>query len=244
MREHQVTRSRRVRLGSLWALVAVSTLALSAGHTSATGEGQIVIEGADSGSHLRLTVSGNDIVVDGYMAPGQPVGCRFTEPRTAAVCPLAGVGSIEVDMGPAGDKVEVLDRLPIPLTAYLGNGSDKLIGNSEPDTCYPEGTRRNRCIGGAGDDVCITGPRNTDCVGGPGNDLCEASTGSDGCWGGPGQDVCYMGPGHDGCHGDGGNDRLFGGPSSDQLYGGPGIDYCDGGPGIGRSHGCEAGPGH
>jgi Ca2+-binding RTX toxin-like protein len=244
MREHQVTRSRRVRLGLLWALVAVATLALSAGHTSAKGEGQIVIEGADSGSHLRLTVSGNDIVVDGYMAPGQPVGCRFTEPRTAAVCPLAGVGSIEVEMGPAGDKVEVLDPLTIPLTAYLGNGSDKLIGNGEPDTCYPEGTRRNRCIGGAGDDVCITGPRNSDCVGGPGNDFCKASTGSDGCWGGPGQDVCYMGPGHDGCHGDGGNDRLFGGPSSDQLYGGPGFDYCDGGPGIGRSHGCEAGPGH
>ena len=226
------------------ALVALATLAFSAGHTSATGEGQIVIEGADSGSHLRLTVSGNDIVVDGYMAPGQPVGCRFTEPRTAAVCPLAGVGSIEVDMGPAGDKVEVLDPLPIPLTTYLGLGSDKLIGNGEPDTCYPEGTRRNRCIGGAGDDVCITGPRNSDCVGGPGNDFCQHSTGSDGCWGGPGQDVCYMGPGHDGCHGGGGDDRLFGGASSDQLYGGPGFDYCDGGPGVGRSHTCEAGPGH
>jgi Ca2+-binding RTX toxin-like protein len=226
------------------ALVALITLALSAGHTSAKGEGQIVIEGADSGSHLRLTVSGNDIVVDGYMAPGEPVGCRFTEPRTAAVCPLAGVGSIEVDMGPAGDKVEVLDPLPIPLTTYLGLGSDKLIGNGEPDTCYPEGTRRNRCIGGAGDDVCITGPRNSDCVGGPGNDFCQHSTGSDGCWGGPGQDVCYMGPGHDGCHGGAGDDRLFGGPSSDQLYGGPGFDYCDGGPGVGRSHTCEAGPGH
>lgn len=226
------------------ALVALVALALSAGHTSAKGEGQIVIEGADSGSHLRLTVSGNDIVVDGYMAPGQPVGCRFTETRTAAVCPLAGVGSIEVDMGPAGDKVEVLDPLPIPLTTYLGLGSDKLIGNGEPDTCYPEGTRRNRCIGGAGDDVCITGPRNSDCVGGPGNDFCQHSTGSDGCWGGPGQDVCYMGPGHDGCHGGAGDDRLFGGPSSDQLYGGPGFDYCDGGPGVGRSHTCEAGPGH
>ena len=48
-------------------------------------------------------------------------------------------------MGPSSDKVEVLDRLPIPLTVYLGAGSDKLIGNGEPDTCYPEGTKRNRC---------------------------------------------------------------------------------------------------
>ncbi len=226
------------------AAVALATLALFALPTTASPEGEIVVRGADSGSHLRLTVSGGDIVVDGYMDPGQPVGCRFTHGRTAAVCPLAGVGSIEVDMGPADDKVEVLDPLPIPLTAYLGAGSDKLIGNNEADTCYPQGTRRNRCIGGGGNDVCITGPENTDCVGGPGNDLCEASTGSDGCWGGPGRDVCYMGPGHDGCHGDSGNDRLFGGPSSDQLYGGSGFDYCDGGPGIGRSHSCEAGPGH
>jgi Ca2+-binding RTX toxin-like protein len=203
-----------------------------------------VIRGADSGSHLRLAVRGEHIVVDGHMAPGHPAGCRFTHGRSVAVCPLAGVGSVVVDMGPSSDKVEVLDRLPVPLTVFLGTGSDKLIGNSEPDACYPQGTRRNRCVGGAGNDVCIAGPRNTDCVGGPGNDLCKTSTGSDGCWGGPGRDVCHMGAGHDGCHGDGGNDRLFGGRASDQLYGGPGFDYCDGGRGVGRSHHCEAGPGH
>jgi Ca2+-binding RTX toxin-like protein len=223
---------------------AVAALTLFALPATAAPEGQIVIQGADSGSHLRLTVSGNHIVVNGYMAPAEPAGCSFTKPRTAAICPLDGVASIEVDMGPSGDKVEVLDSLPIPLTTYLGTGSDKLIGNCEPDTCYPEGTRRNRCIGGGGDDICITGPRNSDCVGGPGNDYCKHSTGSDGCWGGPGRDVCYMGPGHDGCHGNGGNDRLYGGSSSDQLYGGPGFDYCDGQRGIGRSHTCEVGPRH
>ena len=187
-------------------------------------------------------MNGQRIVVDGYMARGRPEGCRFTQPRARAVCPVAGASAVEVRMGPSGDKVEVLDRLPIPLTAYLGAGSDKLIGNGERDTCFPQGTRRNRCIGGGGDDVCITGPRNSDCVGGPGNDFCRANAGSDGCWGGPGRDACHMGPGHDGCHGDGGRDRLFGGRSSDQLYGGGGSDYCDGGPGVGRSHSCESGP--
>ncbi len=147
-------------------------------------------------------------------------------------------------MGPSDDKVEVLDPLPVPLTAYLGAGSDKLIGNAEPDTCYPQGTRRNRCIGGGGDDVCISAPVNTDCVGGAGNDYCRVRDGSDGCWGGPGRDICIMGAGHDGCHGEGGADRLYGGPASDQLYGGRGSDYCDGGPGIGYSHACESGPGH
>ncbi len=203
-----------------------------------------MIHGANSGSHLQLTSSGSNVVVRGYMARTQPTGCRFTRVRTVAVCPLAGVAAIELDMGPSGDLVEVLDRLPIPLTAYLGTGQDKLIGNGEPDTCYPQGTRRNRCVGGGGDDTCVSGPKNTDCVGGPGNDVCKMGAGSDGCWGGPGNDVCYMGPGEDGCHGEAGNDRLYGGPAPDQLYGGPGFDYCDGGPGVGRSHECEAGPGH
>ncbi len=189
-------------------------------------------------------MSGNSIVADGYMAPSRPRGCRFTRYRLRAVCPLGGNSSLQVVMGPSGDMVEVLDRLPIPLTIYLGNGSDKFIGNGERDTCYPQGSRRNRCIGGPGDDICITGPRNSDCVGGPGDDFCKHGSGSDGCWGGGGRDVCVMGPGHDGCHGGPGRDRLYGGSSSDQLYGGGGFDLCDGGPGIGNSHTCESGPRH
>ena len=219
-------------------------LAFLAHATSASPEGQIVIGGAPSGTHLRLSVLAGNLVVHGPMEASAPQGCRFTVGHHVALCPLLGNASVQVVTGPGDDKVEVLDRLPVPLIADLGKGSDKLIGNGEADYCYPQGTRRNRCIGGGGNDVCITGPRNTDCVGGPGNDVCRASTGSDGCWGGPGQDVCYMGPGQDGCHGNGGNDRLYGGPDPDQLYGGPGVDLCDGGPGIGRSHECESGRRH
>jgi hypothetical protein len=236
---------RRTRATLGWALLAVAgtvAAAALAAPTAAAPDGRIVIHGAGSGSHLQLTVANEHVVVDGFLAPGAQAGCRVTRPRATAVCPIAGADSIEIEMGPSGDLVEVLDRLPFPLTIHLGAGEDKFIGNGERDTCYPEGTRRNRCVGGGGDDVCITGPRNSDCVGGPGNDYCRHGTGSDGCWGGPGRDVCYMGPGHDGCHGDGGNDRLFEGASSGKLYGGPGFDYCDGGPGVGRSQTCEAGP--
>lgn len=237
-----VSASRRPR--GRWALLAiVAALAVLPGETSGSGSDEIVVWGEHSGSHLWLTVHGSRLLVKGNLAR-KPAGCRFVHHRRAAACSLAGVRSVTLEMGPSGDMVEVLDRLPVPLTAYLGRGSDKLIGNGEPDTCYPQGSRRNRCVGGGGNDVCITGPRNSDCVGGRGNDLCRASTGSDGCWGGPGRDVCYMGPGHDGCHGDGGRDRLFGGASSDQLYGGGGFDHCDGGGAVGRSHGCEAGPRH
>jgi Ca2+-binding RTX toxin-like protein len=223
--------------------LALSLFALSlAVPTAAIPEGQIVIRGAASGSHLRLTVKRDRIFVDGRMARHRPVGCRFTNHHHAAVCPLNGVGAIEIAMGPQGDMVEILDRLPIPLTARLGGGSDKMIANGEPDTCYPEGARRNRCVGGPGRDICFTGQRNSDCVGGSGADYCHHGDGSDGCWGGRGDDVCVMGPGHDGCHGGPGDDRLYGGPASDQLYGGPGRDFCDGGPGRGKSHGCETGP--
>jgi Ca2+-binding RTX toxin-like protein len=216
--------------------------ALAPGRASPAGT--IVVFGADSGSRLTLEADGSAVVARGIMASQPPAGCRFTHGHNEAHCPLAGAAAIELDMGPNGDFVEVLNRLPMPLTVHLGAGEDKFIGNGEQDTCYGEGTKRNRCVGGGGNDTCITGPRNSDCVGGSGNDFCEASSGSDGCWGGPGDDVCYMGSGEDGCHGEGGDDRLFGGPDPDQLYGGPGYDYCDGGPGVGRSHECEAGPGH
>ncbi len=225
------------RLLPIFALAGTLLLGLT---PTAIPQGSLAIHGASSGTHLRLWVDGSTLLVTGPME-SIGGGCRFTRGHGAAACSLDGVGSIEIDTGPAGDKVEVLNRLPAPLTAHLGAGSDKLIGNGERDTCYPEGTQRNRCIGGGGNDVCIAGPVNTDCVGGPGNDYCRTGRGSDGCWGGPGNDFCSMGGGHDGCHGEGGDDTLYGGGSSDQLYGGAGYDSCDGLPGIGRSHECESG---
>lgn len=223
-------------------LLAVAALILFGGGSSAAPQNGIVVRAAASGSHLRLTVSGSKLLVNGRLARAQPVGCRLARGYEAATCSLAEAGSVVVEMGAANDKVEVLDPLPVPLTAYLGGGSDKFVGNAERDTCYPQGSPRNRCIGGGGDDTCISGPENTDCVGGPGDDYCKTSNGSDGCWGGPGNDFCEMGGGQDGCHGEAGDDRLLGGSGADQLYGGDGNDYCDGGLGTGRSHECETGP--
>lgn len=224
------------------ALALGAALVLAFGGGTAATQERIVVYGADSGSHLRLHVRGSAIVVKGWMADAHPAGCRFKRHRMTAVCPLRHVAAIELVMGPSGDRVEVLEKLPMPLTIYLGHGSDKFIGAGERDTCYSQGSKRNRCIGRGGNDVCITGRRNSDCVGGRGNDYCQHGAGSDGCWGGPGDDVCKMGPGHDGCHGGRGRDQLYGGSSSDRLYGGGGFDHCDGGDGWGRSRTCETGP--
>ncbi len=233
----------RTRLrAAVLALAASLGLLLALGGGTASTQERIVLHGAHGGTHLKLSTRGGHLLVRGWMARAQPTGCHFKRSRSLAVCNLAGAGSVELDMGPSGDMVVVADRLPLPLTAYLGGGSDKFIGNGERDTCYPQGNRRNRCIGRGGNDICITGPRNSDCVGGRGDDYCRHGTGSDGCWGGPGNDVCIMGPGHDGCHGGRGNDRLYGGSSSDRLYGGGGRDLCDGGAGWGRSQSCESGP--
>jgi hypothetical protein len=224
------------------ASLTLAALLLLTTASAAIPEGLIAIRGpAASPTHLRLSIGGSSLTVTGPMAEATQ-GCNLGPTHGAATCSLAHVGAIEVDTGSADDKVEVLDRLPVPLTVYLGDGSDKFIGNAEPDTCYPQGTRRNRCIGEGGDDVCVSAPVNTDCVGGGGDDYCKTGSGSDGCWGGPGNDVCMMGAGEDGCHGDAGNDRLYGGPGADQLYGGPGSDYCDGEAGLGKSHECELRP--
>jgi hypothetical protein len=206
--------------------------------------GEITIHGAASGAHLILKTKGPRLVVKGKMARAHPHGCRFTRRRLVALCRLRGASRILVTTGPSGDFVVVADPLPVPLTAYLGAGSDKFVGNSEPDTCYSQGSKRNRCVGNGGNDICITGQENSDCVGGPGNDYCHHGAGSDGCWGGRGRDICIMGAGEDGCHGGGGNDRLYGGADPDQLYGGRGFNYCDGLPGRGKSHSCSAGPRH
>jgi Ca2+-binding RTX toxin-like protein len=223
--------------------VAATVGLLLAMPAAAETAGQIVVYGADSGSHLTVSATPRRIVVEGNLGRA-PVGCHLIHHHQRAVCPLAGVGRFELDMGASGDFVEVATRLPVSLTVHLGAGSDKFIGNGERDTCYSEGSRRNRCVGGPGNDICITGNRNSDCVGGAGRDYCHTGKGSDGCWGGPGADVCYMGAGEDGCHGEAGNDRLYGGPGADQLYGGRGVDYCDGLPGVGKSHACTVGPRH
>jgi Ca2+-binding RTX toxin-like protein len=238
-------KSSTSRQKSRVAVVAVALFSLAAlllAPSSAVPEGKIVIHGPNFSSHLRLSVSGGNVLVTGQMADN-PVGCVITEGQRAAVCPIVGAGGMEIVMGPADDKIEVNDPLPMPLLVHLGAGSDKFLGNDEPDTCYSEGTKRNRCLGFGGDDICITGEQNSDCVGGAGNDYCKHGAGSDGCWGGPGNDVCDMGPGMDGCHGGPGADTLDGGADPDQLYGEGGNDYCDGGPGVGRSHACESGPG-
>jgi Ca2+-binding RTX toxin-like protein len=232
-------KTHRLLIIGLTALIALLSLP-----SVASPAGRIVVFGTASGSHLKVTKSDGNIVVEGTMASARPQGCRLTAGRHVAVCPVAGADAIEIDMGDSNDLVEVLDPMPFTLTTHLGDGEDKFIGNAEKDVCFPEGSRRNRCIGEGGDDVCITGSLNSDCVGGEGNDYCRTSTGSDGCWGGPGDDVCYMGPGQDGCHGEAGDDRLYGEHDPDQLYGGEGFDYCDGGPGKGQSRACEAGPKH
>ena len=123
-------------------------------------------------------------MVHGYMARTHPRGCHFTRYRMAASCPLGNVGWIEVRMGPSGDFVRASNRMPVPLTAYLGAGSDKFIGNAERDSATPKARAATAASAGPGDDLHHR-QQDSDCVGGAGNDYCHPGDGSDGCWGGP-----------------------------------------------------------
>ena len=177
-------------LGAAGVLVAIALIVLptSASPKGQVAKGQVTISGGNRSAHVRISVVRDTLAITG----GDVKGC---EQSTRPGCRLGAVSSVLVRMGPYPDKVEVLDPLPVPLTVHLGGGSDKFIGNNEPDRCYSEGAKRNRCIGGGGDDVCITGQRNSDCVGGPGDDVCKHGAGSDGCWGDAGDDLCSWGPG-------------------------------------------------
>jgi hypothetical protein len=223
-------------------LLSAIALVLLAIPSAATPARKIVIYGAESGSRLTLSKRHHKILVEGNMARRHPRGCHFTRGHRRALCSVGNIHLIEIQMGRSGDFVRIARKMPVPVSVYLGPGRDKFVGNSERDFCFPGGARRNRCVGGPNNDVCVTGNRNSDCVGGPGNDYCRHGRGSDGCWGGRGNDICIMGPGEDGCHGGPGRDRLYGGRGADQLYGGPGADYCNGQRGWGKSHHCDAGP--
>src|SRR6478752_1725880 len=181
---------RRQLLAGMLAVAAL--LALPAAANTA---GLIVIFGSHSGSTLNLTPHGHRLVVKGNMAHQHPRGCRFKRGHRLAVCSLRGVSAVEVDMGPSGDFVRVDQRLPVPLTVHLGAGSDKFIGNGERDTCYSEGSRRNRCIGGPNNDICIMGPGEDGCHGGRGNDRLYGGPSPDQLYGGEGRDYCNGGPG-------------------------------------------------
>jgi hypothetical protein len=138
-KETTVTSSRRIRMHPrlATALGLATALLLTLGSTPATPEGRIVLHGTASGSQLTLTARGGDLVVHGWMAPAPGAGCHLAQSRDLAVCPLDRAGRVEVNMGRSGDFVEVLNKLPVPLTVRLGGGSDKFIGSGEADTCYP-----------------------------------------------------------------------------------------------------------
>src|SRR6478672_7036986 len=207
------------RLGRRLLALPLALTALFLAPSVASPAAQIVIYGAAGGTHMTLATEGDHgLVVKGHMAKEQPHGCRFVKYRSVAVCNLQNASSIEIKTGDSGDFVRILDPLPVSVIAYTGAGSDKFYGNEEQDTCYTMGSKRNRCVGKGGNDICITGNKNSDCIGNAGNDYCEHGAGSDGCWGGPGDDVCKMGPGKDGCHGGSGNDIVLGGADGDQLY--------------------------
>src|SRR5829696_594803 len=121
--------------GRMFVVGVLSVLAFLATPAAATPASTIVIYGAQSGTTLTLGTKGDKIVVKGNMAERHQPGCRFVRGHRVAVC-TGRANAIEIRMGNSGDFVRVKERLPVPLTIYLGGGSDKFIGGGERDTCF------------------------------------------------------------------------------------------------------------
>ena len=95
----------------------------------------------------------------------------------------------------------------MPLTVHLGAGSDKFLGNDEPDTCYSQGPNATAASASAATTSASPGSRTA--TASAARATTTAGTGGQRrLLRRPGNDVCNMGGGRDGCHGGPGNDRL------------------------------------
>ena len=84
---------------------------------------------------------GGDLVVKGWMAAPAadrlpPLPQSHDSPSARSTAPARSRST----WGPRATWSKCWIGLPVPLTVHLGAGSDKFIGNGEPDTCYSEGS--------------------------------------------------------------------------------------------------------
>src|SRR6185437_3996358 len=101
--EPMIDSATQISKSARWlvAFAASAVLLLAFGSASASPQGEVVVRGAASGSHLKLSLANGNLVVHGWMAPEAGAGCRLTHHRNLAVCRLRNVGGVEVDMGPS-----------------------------------------------------------------------------------------------------------------------------------------------
>jgi RTX calcium-binding nonapeptide repeat (4 copies) len=133
--------------------------------------------------------------------------------ETTAICPAAGIASVEIDLGDGTDTLEQYaggenTTKALPLTVALGEGDDmysyfervpvKVDGGHGDDT-VSTGDAADEILGGAGDD---------DLGGSSGKDRLEGGPGDDSLTGGDGRDSLTPGKGKDFAGGNAGNDTF------------------------------------
>ncbi|MCB0878483.1 MAG: hypothetical protein KDC46_05830, partial [Thermoleophilia bacterium] len=122
-------------------------------------------------------------------------------------------------------------------TITTGNGSDDVVGTSDPDV-IESGNGNDVVHAGSGADVVRGGNGNDqlfgeagadELFGANGNDDLDGGLGSDTGWGANGNDTFVGGDAHDVFDGDNGNDTATGGPGLDVLFADKGNDSLSGG---------------
>ncbi len=131
---------------------------------------------------------------------------------------FAGVTSVFYDGGDQNDELTTLN-VSVPVTAYGGDGADRLEGGSLDDV-LDGGPGSDTLVGREGKDTLSGGGGNDNISGDEGDDVIDGGTDDDTITGGDGADQIDAGGGKDGVEGQGGADTIQGGPGSDQIWGG------------------------
>ena len=213
---------------------AKNILAVTAGATSYT----LTESGTVNGARIPVTSDGSCTVTT----------VRRTT-RTTITCPVAGVTSIEIRVGPQDDRVTLDPAVSVAGRLFGEAGTDRLTGGSGDDL-LDGGPGGDVLGGGAGRDtadysarvapvsVSLNGSADDGeggeadnvgndvevIVGGSADDQLAGNDGDNALLGNAGNDILGGGGGNDQLDGGAGDDTLAGGTGSDTLAGGDGTD--------------------
>uniref|UniRef100_UPI001C7E5ECC calcium-binding protein n=1 Tax=Nocardioides stalactiti TaxID=2755356 RepID=UPI001C7E5ECC len=183
----------------------------------------VVTAAADGANRIGMYPDGSTVVVvDSLLPPTVGAACSPGVTPDRVVCPLVGLTSITVSLGPGDDRATASRLIPLPAAIDGGAGDDLIEGGNRTDTLVGgDGTDTvSYSLSPAGVSVSLNGIADD---GRPGeSDLVSADV--ERVVGSTHDDVLTGSPGPNTLSGLAGDDRINGGRGTDLLFAGEGTD--------------------